>query len=236
MTVAAPHAAATVLGTELAWGGNLSLTSDYIYRGVSESDGRAALQADVHADTPQGTFAGAWASTRDHGLEPNAGYDFEAYLGRRVELASAWNASLSVRSRYFVGGSQEASNDYQEISGALTWLDRWTLSLSVIPNAVRYWYYSRLSRSPAGIAETTGQWLIGEGLFVTGGAGYYRSSGTGAGRLAATGYAYGNGGFAFERQRWRLDIGYFFAENQARELFPYPIARHRLAGTLSWRF
>jgi len=67
-------------------------------------------------------------STRDHALEPNAGYDFEVYLGRRVELASAWNASLSVRSRYFVGGSQEASNDYQEISGALTWLDRWTLS------------------------------------------------------------------------------------------------------------
>jgi len=36
MTVAAPHAAATVLGTQLTWGGNLALTSDYIYRGVSE--------------------------------------------------------------------------------------------------------------------------------------------------------------------------------------------------------
>src|SRR5256886_13905349 len=59
MTVAAPHAAATALGTELAWGGSLAVTSDYIYRGVSESNGRAALQADVHADTPQGTFAGA---------------------------------------------------------------------------------------------------------------------------------------------------------------------------------
>ena len=51
MTVAAPHAAATGLGAELSWGGNLAVTSDYIYRGVSESNGRAALQADVHADT-----------------------------------------------------------------------------------------------------------------------------------------------------------------------------------------
>jgi uncharacterized protein (TIGR02001 family) len=236
MTVAAPHAAATGLGAELSWGGNLAVTSDYIYRGVSESNGRAALQADVHADTPQGTFAGAWATTRNQELEPGAGYDFEIYLGRRVELASAWNATVSARSHYFVGGGQEASNDYQEISGALTWLDRWTLSLAAIPNAVRYWYYRRLSRSPAGIAETSGQWLIGEGLFVTGGAGYYRSSGTGAGRQAATGYAYGSAGFAFERQRWRLDIGYFFAENQAQELIPYPAASHRVAGTLSWRF
>jgi len=68
-----------------------------------------------------------------------------------------------------------------------------------------------------------------------GGAGYYRSS-VRPGRLAATGYAYGNGGLAFERQRWRLDIGYFFAENQARELFPYRSRATSVAGTLSWRF
>jgi len=236
MTVAAPHAAATTVGAELSWGGNLAVTTDYIYRGVSESNGRAALQADVHADTPQGAFAGAWASTRDHALEPGGGYDFEIYLGRRVELGSTWNATVSVRSHYFVGGPQESSDDYQEISGTLTWLDRWTLSVSAIPNAVRYWYYSRLTRSPAGIAETSGQWLIGEGLFVTGGAGYYRSSGTGPRRQAATGYAYGNAGLAYERRRWRLDIGYFLAGKQARELFPYPVARHRVAGTVSWRF
>ena len=236
MTVAAPHAAATALGTELAWGGSLAVTSDYIYRGVSESNGRAALQADVHADTPQGTFAGAWASTRDRALEPGAGYDFEVYLGHRFDLSSAWNATLSARSHYFPGATGEVSDDFQELSAVLTWLDRWTLSASAIPNAVRYWYYRRLSRSPAGIVETTGQWLIGEGLFVTAGAGYYRSSGNGARRLAATGYAYGNAGLAFERRRWRLDIGYFFAEEQARELLPYPLARHRVAGTVSWRF
>ena len=79
-------------------------------------------------------------------------------------------------------------------------------------------------------------WLIGEGLFVTGGAGYYRSSGTGPRRQAATGYAYGNAGLAYERRRWRLDIGYFLARKQARELFPYPVASHRVAGTVSWRF
>ena len=159
MTVAAPHAAATALGTELTWGGSLAVTSDYIYRGLSESNGRAALQADLHADTPQGTFAGAWASTRDRALEPGAGYDFEIYLGHRFDLSSAWNATLSARSHYFPGATGEVSDDFQELSAVLTWLDRWTLSASAIPNAVRYWYYRRLSRSPAGIAETTAQWL-----------------------------------------------------------------------------
>ena len=117
MTVAAPHVAATALGTELAWGGSLAVTSDYIYRGVSESNGRAALQADVHADTPQGTFAGAWASTRDRALEPGAGYDFEIYLGHRVDLSSAWNVTFSARSHYFPGATGEVSDDFQERSG-----------------------------------------------------------------------------------------------------------------------
>ena len=236
LTVAASHAVAAPLPTELTFGGNLALTSDYIYRGVSESDGRAALQADMHATTPGGRFAGLWASTRDHALEPGAGYDFEIYLGSRIELGSAWNATVSARSRYLVGGRQEASNDYQELSGTLSWLDRWTLTLSAVPSAVRYWYYQRLTRSPAWIADTTGQWLIGEGLFVTGGAGYYRSSGTGPGRLAATGYPYGNVGLAFERRRWRVDVGYFLAGRQAQELLPYPVANHRVAGTVSWHF
>jgi uncharacterized protein (TIGR02001 family) len=236
MGVAAPHAAAAALGTELSGGGNIAVTSDYIYRGVSESDGRAALQADLHANTPGGTFAGAWASTRDRSLEPGSGYDFEIYLGHRFDLSTAWNVTLSARSHYFPGAAGEASDDFQELSAALTWLDRWTVSVTAIPNAVRYWYYTRLTRSPAWIADSTGQWLIGQGLFVTGGAGYYRSSGTGARRLAATGYAYGNAGVGFERRGWRVDVGYFLAEHQAQELFPYPVANHRVAGTVSWHF
>jgi uncharacterized protein (TIGR02001 family) len=236
LAAAAPAAAAAIFDTEVSFGGNLAVTSDYIYRGVSESDGRAALQADLHVDTPGGTFGGVWASTRERRLEPGAGYDMEAYLGHRFELSTTWTATLNARSHYFLGGGGEASDDYQELSAALTWLDRWSVSVTAIPNAVRYWYYSRQSRSPAWITDTAGQWLLGGGLFVTAGAGYYRSTGTGPGRFAATGYGYGNAGLAYERHGWRVDVGYFLAESQAQELFPYPIANRKVAGTLSWHF
>ena len=228
--------ASAALGAELSWGGNLAVTSDFIYRGLSESADSPALQADLHAGTSGGSFGGVWGSTRDHDLDPYAGYDVEIYLGHRVDLGNAWAASVTARSHYYTGRTQELSDDYQQLSGTLTWLDRWALSLSVIPNAPRYWYQTRISRSPAWIGETTGQWLIARGVFLTGGAGYYRSTGSGAGRFAATGYGYGNAGFAFERRRWRLDVGYFLAQNQARELFSYPIADHHFAGTLSWQF
>ena len=39
-----------------------------------------------------------------------------------------------------------------------------------------------------------------------------------------------------EWRGWRVDVGYFLTQNRARQLFPYPSANDRFAGTLSWHF
>jgi hypothetical protein len=232
-------------------GGALAVTSDYIYRGVSQSDGQGALQADLHASSSSGTFAGVWGSTRDSSLEPGTDGEVQVYLGQRFSIGSLWSATISGRSDYFVGGAAHHSDDYQEISAALTWLDRYTVSLTAVPNAVRYssaveqyrghlrQYYEGY-RSPAFVADAAGQWLLrqgflGGGLYLTAAAGYYYASRSGRQGSAAVDYVYGNAGCALEWQRWRLDIGYFAAQRQAGELFPYPVA-NRVAGTVSWQF
>jgi hypothetical protein len=99
---------------------------------------------------------------------------------------------------------------------------------------VRWYEYARVGRTAAWITEGSGQWLIARGLFVTAGLGYYY---TGAiGNAPSAGYAYGNAGLAFEYRQWRAELGYFFAQNEAQEIFPYPPLQHHVAGTLSWRF
>jgi uncharacterized protein (TIGR02001 family) len=215
-------------------GGNVAITSDYIYQGVSESEGHPAVQGDVHASAEH-WFLGGWASSRDRDLDPKASSELEMYFGRRFDLSSAWSATLSARSHYFLHPAQ-ASADYQELSAGVAWLDRWTFTLAAIPNAVRWYEYQRLNRSPAWVADTAGQWLIAPGVFVTGAAGYYYSTGSGSGDQAAAGYAYGNVGLAYEQRRWRVDVGYFLAQNRAQQLFPYPPANRHVAGTVSWRF
>lgn len=249
-----PHPA-PAQADDAAVGGNLALTSDYIYRGVSESDGHAALQADLHAATAGGMFAGVWASTRDSHLEPGAAGELQLYVGRRLALSAEWSATLSGRADHLFGGSQQASDDYQEIAAAFSWLDLCTLSVAAIPSAARYAYrpvgyetyayqpqgsetyaYQRLGRSAAFVADGSAQWLITGALYVTGGAGYYYAGGRSAERLDTVGYAYGNAGLAYERGRWRLDVGYFVAQRAAAELFPYPLANRRTAATLSWQF
>jgi len=230
------------LARELTFGGSVAFTTNYIYRGLSESGDDPAAQADVHVQSSAGTYVGAWGSTRDNNFEPYADFDVELYLGQRFDLSNVWGVTMEARSHYYVGVAQhyagaahQPSDDYQQISASLVYLDRWTLSVTAIPNAVRYWYDQRLSRSPAWAAETSVQWLLWRGLFLTGSAGYYYSTGTGPGIEAGLGYAYGSVGLAFEYRRLRVDVGYFATENQARQMFPYPRA-NRVAATLAWRF
>ncbi len=240
LTLLGPTAARGDVATPVAglnFGGGLALTSDYIYRGVSESDGQGAVQGDLHLGSNGGSFLGAWASSRDASLDPYANSVLELYLGHRFELGTGWNATASARSHYFLGASNyQPSDDYQEISAALTYLDRWSVSVTSIPNAVRYWFLLRLSRSPAWVADTSGQWALTPQWLLTAGAGYYYSSGTGPGINRATGYAYGNLGAAYEWRAWRLDVGYFLAQDAARRIFPYPVASQHVAATLSWHF
>ena len=218
-------------------GGEVSVTSDYIYRGLSESRGHAAVQIDLHASSAAGTFVGAWASTRDRKLDPEANYEVELYLGHRFNFTSAWSTTLTAVSYSYVGDTKEMSNDFQEVSAAVSYLDRWTFSLSAAPNIMRYWRYRRAGRTAAYTADTAGQWLLSEGLFLTGGAGYYYYFSAPISRLpGGAGYGYANVGFAFERQGWRLDVGYFVTQKRAELLSAYPTADNRIAGTLSWHF
>jgi hypothetical protein len=235
----------------VAFGGTLAATSDYIYRGLSQSDGQGALQADLHLSTDGGTFAGVWFSTRDRNLEPGTAGELQFYIGQRFALRGGWSASLSGRADYLVDGDADHSDDYQEITASVSWLDRYTFSLSAIPSATRYTtvtyyyggvpeYYYLVYRSAAFGADASGQWLLredllGGGLYAITAAGYYYSTRADPRHAPGIGYLYGNVGLALAWRRWRIDLGYFAAQNRAGELSPYPVAR-RLAGTVSWQF
>jgi uncharacterized protein (TIGR02001 family) len=218
----------------VTFGGDLTAATDYIFRGVSQNDGHPAAQFDVHAASNSGFFAGMWGSTLDS-REPRADYEVELFAGKRFELSTAWSASATAVEYSYVHREGTRSDDYQELSVAVTYLDALTFSVAASPNAVRWWRGYRLGRYPAYDADVTGQWPLAGNLYATAGAGYYYLAGPAA-RSGTPGYAYGNAGLALEWKAWRLDAGYFFADSQARWLFPYSASNNRLAATLNWRF
>lgn len=213
--------------------GDLSYTSDYVFRGISETGGRDAGQIDLRARTRDGTFLGMFASTLGRARQRDwstRGWDFEVeeYMGHRFDLSPSWSTTLTAVNYSYLEGNVPLSNDYQEVSAAVSYLDVWTASVAYIPNAVRFDNGYRLGRYPAYVVEASAQLPIAGRLAFTAGAGYYTSD--------STGYAFGNAGAAFEYNSLRLELGYYLSQDRAQALFPYGRAGSRFAGTLSWHF
>lgn len=214
--------------------GDISYTSDYIFRGISQTGGRSAGQIDLRLGTADGTFAGVFASTLSHlWWQRRLGYtgwnyELEAYLGHRFEVSPSWGITATATNYAYLGGNAPTSNDYQELSLTATYLDLWTLEFALTPNAVRSDDYGNTKRYEAATLSSSVQVpLIGR-LAATAGAGYYRSE--------DDGYGFGNAGLSFEFKSLRVDAGYYFAQERATVLFPYGRAGSRWAATVIWHF
>jgi uncharacterized protein (TIGR02001 family) len=218
----------------LSFDGEVSYTSDYILRGISATGGRGAGQIDLRLSTRGGSFAGVFASTLNRlwthtwGAATGWDYELESYAGHRFDFSPSWSTTVTGTYYSYLKGNTPFSDDYQEISLTTSYLDQWTLDVAVIPNAVRFEEGYRLGRYPAYVVSASALIPLVGRLALAAGAGYYTSD--------QAGYAYGNVGLTFELKNWRLDAGYYVAQNRAAQLFPYGRAGSRFAGTVSWHF
>ena len=73
--------------------GSLGYTSDYVWRGVSQSGGSGALQVDLMLEK-NGLYGGVWASQVDFGDE--ASYEMDFYGGYELWLSDKWSIDVGV--------------------------------------------------------------------------------------------------------------------------------------------
>ncbi len=62
---------------------NVGVASNYLFRGVTQTDDRAAIQGGIDFEAESGFYLGTWASNVD--LD-GAGYELDLYLGFATEL------------------------------------------------------------------------------------------------------------------------------------------------------
>jgi uncharacterized protein (TIGR02001 family) len=101
---------------------NAAATSDYRYRGISQSRLRPALQGGADwADSASGAYAGAWASTirwtRDAGGE--GGVELDLYAGKRGTLAHGVTYDAGVLGYAYPSNGLQPNADTLELYGQL---------------------------------------------------------------------------------------------------------------------
>lgn len=176
------------------YNGYLVLTTNYVFRGVTYSDGRAAVQFGGDVALVSGLYFGAWASTIDIDNGPSRQRDVEInyYLGYNLGLTNLWSLGANVVAYTYPEASGNVDYDYLEYSIVTNYADQVWLEYSFSPNL---YHSGRESHNLDVYAEWPIQanWILGAGV------GYYDVS-----KLSGIGYT--SWQFGLSRQFGSIDL------------------------------
>jgi uncharacterized protein (TIGR02001 family) len=217
------------------WGGSVGLVSDYVYRGLTQSDNQPAGQLDLHyyggAGGDSGWFAGLWASSVRRSPYYPTTVEFDPYLGYRWSFAEAWSARLAAVHHDYPWNNPGRRYDYDEVAGTVAWADRALLTVSVSPDTS---VEARDRQSGSRVALSYDLALrqpLPHAFSLDAGVGYYDLH-----RAVDTGYVYWNGGLGWDWRRLHLELSYIGTGGNARELFYDGVAVRRLVAGALWHF
>lgn len=118
--------AASVAHAEVS--GTLTLTSDYLFRGITQTDEKPALQGGIEWAHDSGVYAGAWGSSiswlSDSDPDISSQVELDAYLGVRGDFGDSgvgWDVGAV---HYWYPGSYPAGfnkADTTELYAGLSW-------------------------------------------------------------------------------------------------------------------
>lgn len=226
-------------------GGSLALTRDDIYRGISQTCGHPAAQADLHLGEQDAStwaaFGGVWGSAGLGGSPCGSAKELDAYAGYSLAFTTAISATLTYTHYAFPGGGYSnpylagGRYDYDQIGMSWRLAERLYLNLAWTPDALGYQPYEgsfRLEQHRRAF-DYGFEWHqpLPLGLSLIAGAGYDRMADP-----FGTGYGFWSVGLTHAAGPLELDVGYFRTADRAVRLFGQSAAGGRVSATLLWRF
>jgi uncharacterized protein (TIGR02001 family) len=226
-------------------GGSLALTTDDVYRGVSQTCGHPAAQADAHlrelGASGWAAFAGVWGSAGLSDSRCGSAKELDAYAGYNVVLSTDLSATFTYTRYAFPGGGYGNPHisgqryDYDQLGTSWDVMDRLYVTLSWTPDALRYEPYegATLMRQNRSAFAYGLEWRqpLGSWLSLEAAAGYDRMADP-----FGTGYSFWSLGFSHQAGPLQLDLAYFHTADRAARLFGPEAAGGRVSATILWSF
>lgn len=121
LSAAAPLAAASTLS------GNMTLTSDYVWRGTTQTQGDFAAQAGLKWAAENGLYASAWGSNVEFAPETHASSELDLIVGWGGNLSDDW--ALDANLTHYRYPSTTVDLNWTELNGTLTWKQNYLVQL-----------------------------------------------------------------------------------------------------------
>jgi uncharacterized protein (TIGR02001 family) len=151
--------------------GYVAVMTDYVKRGVTQSEGDPALQLGGDVSFTNGLYLGAWASTMDVSNGPTRQRDREVnyYAGYIFDVTKFWRISVNAVAYEYPGQTGNVDYSYQEYSVGGSYNDQLWLDFSYSPDLYNTGHSSTN-------VELFAEWPLSGVWAIGGGAGYYDTS------------------------------------------------------------
>lgn len=203
-----------------------TVSSDYVFRGVSQTMEDPALQAGLVFEHASGWFAGVWGSTVDFPANAfrarSRDLEIDLWLGYGFELTPRWGLALEARRYEYPDDDPVHDYDYAELT-LVARRGRSGLSASYSDEALGF--------GSSGLAvEASHRLDLPRRIDLLAGVGYYD---LGGGFLED--YLYWSLIAGRTVGRFRFELGYFDTDDRGRRVWD-DLAGSRLVASLSVRF
>jgi uncharacterized protein (TIGR02001 family) len=202
-------------------GGNAAVTSDYVWRGTSQTQGDPAVQAGFRLSTDGGWYAALWGSGVEFAPETHASSELDAVIGWSGQLAGDWALDLNLT--HYRYPSTTIDLNWAEANAMLTWRGNYWLQAAHSNDA--------LASGGAGTYLQLGaRWPLDDALRIEAAVGSYD--------LAAYGDRYAHGSLSAIwtlRPPFELRISAHATDASAECLFP-DLAGSRLEAAVQATF
>jgi uncharacterized protein (TIGR02001 family) len=212
-------------------GGALTFTSDYVLRGISQSDNRPVLQGDVHWSFPAGWAAGLWGTQLR--LQPRAANsELGAYLQWQRAISSDFDLGAAYTHYSYLNDPRLVTYDYDELAVSLAWRDQLYLAATWTPRLNLYSAAEGLAGNrDVYTVEASWHRTLLPRLDLSAGLGFYDPPGLDYGS-----YSYGNATLAWHYGHWRANLSAIWVQDAHHRQYSSGPAGGPLTATVAWFF
>lgn len=115
--------------------GSVALTTDYVWRGISQTESDPAVQAGASVSWKSGLYASIWGSNVEYaGTDASSELDFVVGWGRA--LGDDWTVDANILHYRYPGTTVDL--DWTELNGKLTYRDRYFAAFGWSHEALGY--------------------------------------------------------------------------------------------------
>ncbi len=139
------------------FGGSLAATSDYVFRGVSQTDESPALQGSLDVGHANGLYAGIWASNVDFDSPDGIDMELNFYVGWTFEFDNDSALDLQFVRYQYPGANPGYGINYNELMIGYSFLEYYTATVAYSDDFLRSgestFYYHAGADFPLSVGE-----------------------------------------------------------------------------------